>query len=102
RLAERGGYPDGAEWLRKVRTRRRLPWLIAANPQHFGRLGELNTAEAFTASLVLLGEEPRARRMIEAFPGGATFLEINAERFRAYAAAPTSEALRAAEVALFG
>ena len=101
RLAARGGYPEGAEWLRRLRLRRRLPWLVAANPQHFGRVGELNTVEAFVASLVLLGEEPRARRMIEAFPGGATFLEINDERLRAYRAAHTTDALRAAEAALF-
>jgi pre-rRNA-processing protein TSR3 len=101
RLAERGGYPEGAAWLRKVRTRRRLPWLIAANPQHFGRVGELNTAEAFAAALYVLGEGMRARRLIEAFPGGATFLEINQVRFDAYANATSGEALRAAEVALF-
>ena len=102
RLAERGGYPEGARWLRKLRTRRRLPWLIAANPQHFGRLGELNTAEAFAAALSLVGEPKRATALIGAFPGGTTFLEINRSRFEAYCAARTEADLRAAEVGLFG
>ena len=101
RLGVRGGYPEAALWLRKVRTRRRLPWLVAANPQHFGRLGELNTAEAFAASLWLLGEPDRALSLIEAFPGGATFLQINRARLDAYSSARTEEALRAAEAELF-
>jgi rRNA small subunit aminocarboxypropyltransferase len=101
RLEARGGYPEAALWLKKVRTRRRLPWLVAANPQHYGRLGELNTAEAFAAALWLLGEPDRALSLIEAFPGGATFLRINRARFDAYAEAPTPDALRAAEASLF-
>jgi rRNA small subunit aminocarboxypropyltransferase len=101
RLEARGGYPEAALWLKNVRTRRRLPWLVAANPQHFGRLGELNTAEAFAAALWLLGERDRALSLIEAFPGGATFLRINRARFDAYGTARTPDALRAVEVEQF-
>jgi len=101
RLEERGGYPEAAAWLKKVRTRRRLPWLVAANPQHFGRLGELNTAEAFAAALWLLGERDRALSLIEAFPGGATFLRINRARFEAYCQAANSDVLRAVEAEQF-
>jgi pre-rRNA-processing protein TSR3 len=101
RLEQRGGYPEAAKWLGKVRVRRRLPWLVAANPQHFGRLGELNTAEAFSAALWLLGERDRALSLIEAFPGGATFLRINRARFDAYVEATTPDALQAAEAQQF-
>jgi len=101
RLEARGGYPNAAAWLAKVRTRRRLPWLVAANPQHFGRVGELNTAEAFAATLWLLGERDRALSLLEAFPGGTTFLRINGERLAAYGAAATLEQLRAAEALQF-
>jgi pre-rRNA-processing protein TSR3 len=101
RLAERGGYPADAAWLARVRQRRRLPLLIATNPQHFGRVGELNTVEAFAATLVLLGEEPRARTFIDPFHGGPTFLEVNRERFIAYQRAQSTDELLAAESALF-
>lgn len=101
RLAERGGYPDGAEWLRHVPTRRRLPWLIAANPQHYGRLAELNTAEALAAALELLGEHARAVELTSAFPGGDGFLAINRARLDGYAAAATPDAVRAAEASFF-
>jgi len=101
RLEARGGYPNAPAWLGKVRTRRRLPWLVAANPQHFGRVGELNTAEAFAATLWLLGERDRALSLIEAFPGGTTFLRINSERLADYGAAATLEQLRAAEALQF-
>jgi pre-rRNA-processing protein TSR3 len=102
RLEARGGYPEAAGWMRRLRERRRLPWLVAANPQHFGRLAELNTAEAFAATLWLLGEPDRATHVIEAFPGGTTFLEINAERLQAYGRAGTPDEVRTVEAALFG
>ena len=101
RLAERGGYPEGADWLRRLRTRRRLPWLIAGNPQHYGRVGELNTAEAFAATLEVLGEPERAARIADTFPGGSSFLEINRARLAGYAAAASVDELRAAEARFF-
>ncbi len=85
-----------------VAARRRLPYLLAANPQHFGRLGELNTVEAFAAALVVLGREPEARRLIEGFHGGAAFLTINEARFDRYRAAPAAEDVVAAERAIWG
>lgn len=82
--------------------RRRLPWLLAANPQHFGRPTELNTAEALTAALWLLGETERARALIAPFPGGRGFVPLNADGLRDYGEAPDEEALRAAERRRFG
>ena len=101
RLADRGGYPDGPAWLQKLRDRRRLPWLIATNPQHYGRLGELNTAEAFCAALWVLGAPTKARRLIGAFAGGPAFLEVNAERLEGYAGALDADGIRAAEARFF-
>jgi pre-rRNA-processing protein TSR3 len=100
--AQRGRYPEGRGkpngWIR----RRRLPWLIAANPQHYGRLGELNTVEALAATLTILGERDRARRMLEGFRGGPEFLELNAERLGAYAAQVDRAGVEAAERLFFG
>jgi pre-rRNA-processing protein TSR3 len=100
RLAQRGGYP-GPTWIRSLREHRRLPWLVAANPQHYGRIGELNTAEAFAAALWILGEPERGAELLTTFPGGPNFLEVNRERLARYAAAPDSAGTVAAERALF-
>jgi pre-rRNA-processing protein TSR3 len=102
RLRSRGGYPIEIPWLSGLRVRRRLPWLLAGNPQHFGRLGELNTMEAFAASLVVLGEPDRARSMVDRFAGGPGFLEVNRDALARYAACQTEAELRDAESAVFG
>jgi pre-rRNA-processing protein TSR3 len=97
RIGSSGEYPAGIPWLGRLPTRRRLPWLIAANPQHHGRLAELNTAEAFAASLYVLREEARSRRILEPFAGGRTFFELNAAALASYARAGTAEGIRAVE-----
>jgi len=81
---------------------RRLPILVAANPQHFGRLGELNTVEALAAALYLLGRPGEAVRLLSGFAGGPTFLELNRERLDRYARAQSVEELVESERALFG
>ncbi|MCI4328062.1 MAG: DUF367 domain-containing protein [Thermoplasmata archaeon] len=83
--------------LTGIRARRRLPWLVAANPQHHGRLAELNTAEAFAAALFVLGEPEKARRLLAPFAGGSTFFDLNAAAFVAYARADSAEGILRAE-----
>ena len=80
---------------------RRLPMLVATNPQHFGRLGELNTAEALAAALFVLGRPEQARALLRGFAGGETFFEVNRERLRRYASGGTPAEVVAAERALF-
>ncbi len=98
RLSERARLPGT---LPKGR-RRRLPILVATNPQHYGRLAQLNTVEAFAAGLALLGRPDAARRVLAGFRGSDQFLVVNAERLSAYRAAAGAEELRAAERVLFG
>jgi pre-rRNA-processing protein TSR3 len=96
RLNDRGGYPTDATWLSHVPTRRRLPFLLAGNPQHYGRLGELNTAEALAATVFLLGEDERARELLSGFGGGESFLDLNRAPLESYrSAAGSPEILRA-------
>jgi pre-rRNA-processing protein TSR3 len=76
--------------------------LIATNPQHFGRLAELNTAEAMAAALYVLGRPSEATALLRDFPGGASFFDVNRERLRRFARARTPEEVRAAERSLFG
>lgn len=102
RLGATGRFPGEAGEARRSRTARRLPWLLAANPQHFGRLAELNTAEALAAGLYLLGEEARARALLDGFPGGRSFFALNATSLAAYRAAPDADGILAAELRLAG
>lgn len=102
RLGERGRYPSGPLDRIPATRRRRLPWLLAGNPHHFGRVGELNTAEALAAALTVLGSEPPARELLHRIGSGDSFFQLNAERLRAYASAVGAEGVRAAELRFFG
>jgi pre-rRNA-processing protein TSR3 len=101
RYTQRGGYPAQAGNRSDALRRRRLPWLLAANPQHYGRLGELNTVEAFAATLVILGEPDRAGRLLEGFRGGPEFLQLNGKRLQEYAAQKERSGVEVAERSFF-
>ena len=69
---------------------RALPYLVAANPVNFGRPLQLTTVEALAAALVILGERPHAEEILSKFTWGETFLELNEEPLRRYAACEDS------------
>lgn len=69
---------------------RALPFLVAANPVNYGRPFRLTTVEALAAGLIIFGERPHAERLLEKFRWGDTFLELNAEPLRRYAACTDS------------
>ena len=71
----------------RARTRRRLPYLLAANPVNYGRPYELTTAEALAAALYVLGESQRATELLSKFKWGPTFLNLNAAPLSEYAGA---------------
>jgi len=102
RLTARGRFPGEEDHRRTGKIRRRLPWLIAANPQHYGRLTQLTTVEAFCGALFVLGREAEAKHVITGFAGGEEFLEVNRARLERYRHAPGPEEIRAAERELFG
>jgi pre-rRNA-processing protein TSR3 len=97
-LGLRGRLPPGQGHRGRPR---RLPYLLAANPHHFGRLAELNTAEALAAALWILGERERAEELIAGFPGGGGFFRLNEAALARYGACPGPEEIRAAERELF-
>jgi pre-rRNA-processing protein TSR3 len=74
---------------------------LATNPQHFGRVGQLNTAEAFAAALAVSGQEAAARKLLDAFHGSTAFFHVNESRFRRYRGAKTPHEMLAAERAEF-
>ncbi len=88
-------------WGLESATRRRLPFLLAANPQHYGRLGELNTVEALAAALYVLGRAGEGVQLLEGFAGGSAFFEVNRVRLERYAGARDAGEILAAEHALF-
>jgi pre-rRNA-processing protein TSR3 len=69
---------------------RALPYLVAANPVNFGRPLKLTTVEALAAALVVFGEDEHAARILSKFTWGETFLELNEEPLRRYAACEDS------------
>jgi pre-rRNA-processing protein TSR3 len=102
RLSDRGRFPGEESEGRGRGTRRRLPILVATNPQHYGRLAQLNTVEALAAALYLVGRAAQAAELLEGFSGAESFLRVNQERFDAYTAAGDADAVRTAERQLFG
>jgi len=100
RLERRGGFDPLVQGLSRL-PRRRLPWLLAGNPQHYGRVGELNTAEAFAGALAILGDRPGAEQVLGTFAGGPGFLVLNARLIDAYQKARSVDELRSAEHEFF-
>ncbi len=102
RLSARGAFP-GSERTGRPRTpHRRLPLLIATNPQHYGRAAQLNTVEALCGALYVLGRSDEAERVIAGFAGGEEFIEVNRDRLERYTRAVSPSEISAAEKLLFG
>nr|WP_305794477.1 DUF367 family protein [Halomarina rubra] len=70
---------------------RALPFLVAGNPVNYGTPFQLNTVEAFAGALCILGEREQAEAILSKFRWGHTFLELNEEPLRRYAACANSE-----------
>ncbi len=76
--------------VQKWPVRRALPFLVAANPGHFGRAFMLNSVEALAAALYILGEQEQAREILAKFGWGLRFIEVNQEPLDEYAEAKDS------------
>jgi pre-rRNA-processing protein TSR3 len=70
---------------------RALPYLVAGNPVNFGRPFKLTSAEAFAASLYILGYKDQAAFILSKFSWGHTFLELNREPLEEYSLAKDSK-----------
>ena len=71
-------------------TSRCLPILIAGNPVNFGKLTKLTTAEAIAAALYIAGFKDEAQQVLEIFPWGHTFFELNQKLLDNYVTAKDS------------
>jgi pre-rRNA-processing protein TSR3 len=102
RLSDRGTFPGATGRERRAGARRRLPILVAANPQHYGRLAQLNTVEALAAAVYILGRTEAATSLLEGFAGGEEFLEVNRSRLERYRVSGDAGGVLSAEKELFG
>jgi pre-rRNA-processing protein TSR3 len=82
-------------------TSRCLPILIAGNPVNFGKLTKLTTAEALAASMYIAGFKTQAEKMLEIFPWGHTFFELNQQFLDKYTTAKNSEEIIKIQKTLF-
>jgi pre-rRNA-processing protein TSR3 len=69
---------------------RGLPYLIAANPVNYGRVGKLCSAEAAASALYILGFIEEAKKILDLFKWGPHFLELNSEPLQDYQKASNS------------
>jgi pre-rRNA-processing protein TSR3 len=76
--------------VRSHRKRRALPFLLAANPLHYGRPFQLSSIEAFAAALFILGEREQSVQILSLYTWGCRFLELNDEPLTLYANAKDS------------
>jgi len=91
----------GAFSTRLSRRSRRLPYLVAANPVHYGRLFELSSLEALAAALYILDHREQAKKIVRIYKWGPAFLSLNKNLLEEYAQAETTEAIAKIEEAYF-
>ncbi len=88
--------------LERVGVARALPFLLAANPVHYGQPMQLSTLEAFAAALFIFGEDAQARELIASYTWGPQFEILNTEPLKAYARAQDSTQVVAAQFEFIG
>ncbi|MDO8056531.1 MAG: DUF367 family protein [Candidatus Hermodarchaeota archaeon] len=88
-------WNEAEEWFqRRVRGESRcLPYLVAANPVNYGKVGKLCSAEAIASALFILGFSHQAEKIMRLFKWGPHFLELNAEPLSDYQQAIDSKAV---------
>ena len=74
-----------------------VPYLVAANSVNYGRPWRLNCAEALAACFSICGHEDWAHEVLTHFSYGETFLEINSQLLKRYAACTNDTEVKQAE-----
>ena len=65
-------------------VKRKLPPLLAGNPVNYSKLNKLTTAEALSASLIIMGFKEQGLELLDKFKWGHTFYELNQNLFEEY------------------
>ena len=74
-----------------------VPYLVAANSVNYGRPWRLNCVEALAATFYICGREDWAHEVVSHFSYGETFLEINSQILKRYAACTNEAEVKRAE-----
>lgn len=74
-----------------MKTRRALPFLVAANPVNWGKPAQLSSVEAVAAALYIVGEKEHAATILAKFGWGSGFFQLNRELLERYSRALTSK-----------
>lgn len=80
---------------------RRLPFLLAANPTNYSKLGKLSSAEALAGALIILGFNDIGFRVMNKFKWGHTFFKLNDELLKEYANAKQPSEIQRIEMEYF-
>ncbi len=94
-IEKRGLLVIDCSWARSIETfmrtrrfvkgvRKRLPFLVSANPSHYGKPYMLTTAEAIAAALYITGFKELSEKILSIFKWGPEFIRINYERLEEY------------------
>jgi len=78
-------------------NQRLLPYLIAANPTNYGRPWRLNCVEALAACFYICGHAEWAEEILSTFSYGPSFLSINEEVLKRYAACKDEDEVKKCE-----
>lgn len=76
---------------------RLLPYLVAANSVNYGKPWRLNCVEALAAAFYICGHPDWAEQILEPFSYGASFLEINHQLLKRYAACADEDEVKKTE-----
>jgi len=71
-----------------------LPFLIAANPVHFGTPEQLSTLEAIAAALYILDYVEESLSLLSLYKWGRNFIKVNYELLEKYRSARSREEIR--------
>jgi pre-rRNA-processing protein TSR3 len=81
---------------------KRLPFLLAANPINYGKLGKLSSAEALASALYIVSCKEEAEKILSLFKWGGAFLALNRNPLKDYSKAKSIEEVLKLEKEYFG